>query len=154
MIPSRADALHGGKGRSRAEAPGSSGSQGSLGGVGVSAQCRGKQDNWRGTGVGGFPQERSALQDAMSLKRGDCQGIPLIRDWRVVQGHNRTRILLCLVPYTPPQTQHQGFGPVASPNVTGMAGARTGAPRVMSQVVVRCPLVMTKETSFAVEKES
>lgn len=31
-----------------------------------------KKDNWKGTGMGGFSQERSASQDVMSLKRGDC----------------------------------------------------------------------------------
>lgn len=32
--------------------------------------------------MGGFSQERSALQDVTSLRRGDCQGIPHIMECR------------------------------------------------------------------------
>lgn len=100
-----------------------------------------------------FPGEVSLARCHEPEERNPpCQGL------QGVQGHSRTRTLLCLVSYTPPQTQHQRFGPVChpkgTPNVSGMAGTRTGAPGVMSQVVVRSPLVMTKETSFSVEKES
>lgn len=76
VIPSRADAPHGGKARSRAEAPGSSGSQGSLGGVGVSAQCRGKQDNCRDTGVGSFPRRGQPCKISWAWREGTAKEFP------------------------------------------------------------------------------
>lgn len=95
----------------------------------------------------------------MSLKRGNCGGNPRIRDCRVVGGHNRRRIPLRLVSYiSPPKHSNRDLARCVSPSEFQISqewpGTRAGAPGATCQLMARHPLLMTKETSSSVEKES